>query len=263
MAGGLRGRGPVRRGERLGGVNVRRSVNIHRGSPPARLGRTLIERELGHFPNAGKRWWGRGDRGVPGWRCAWQIAAGGTDHTVPELYFSGAKLGVAIRVGAVAVRCRVDLANASTDPRTIGIAAVGCDPNLSVTSCTGFPRPWRMRRVCSLAIRTPFLSCEKPRGRRLWAGAVNDTFVPLGGFGKAAIFCGISRFTKGVCQAGSIGKAAHRGKIDASRIVGQVYNVPRMCHKSHTRNLAIGTGVSVCWQSDDGLMRRIAGQRDH
>src|SRR5262245_5174124 len=40
-----------------------------------------------------------------------------------------------------------DLANASTDPKTIGIAAVGCDPKLSVTSCTGLPRPWRMRRV--------------------------------------------------------------------------------------------------------------------
>ena len=54
---------------------------------------------------------------------------------------------------------------------------------------------------------------------------MNDTFAPLGGFGNAAIIRGIGRLTNGCEGAGSIGKRTRSGKIDASRVVGQVWNL--------------------------------------
>ena len=210
----------MRRGERLGSMNVTGAIDIHRGSPPAVLGRTLIVASKGHFPNTGKRWWGRRrprcipSGGVPGGRNRLRC---------PRIIRHRCQAGRRDPCrGSCGPLQKKTLRTLALMPLNIGIAMVGCDPKLSVTSCTGFSCPWRMRRVCSRRIGTPFpwraaksLDGTVARRRVPRAGNVDPTLSPHGRFGPAAIFCGIGRFTLRSARSGSIGKRACGGKIDA------------------------------------------------
>jgi hypothetical protein len=114
-----------------------------------------------------------------------------------------------------------DLANASTDPISIGRRPRGSDPNSSVTSCTGLRCPWRIcgacRRHCLAAADHRFASVpsrarsglRSPASVRLvrrmpWAGTVNVTLAPRGGFAVAAIICGTGRSSRGSRARGEV-----------------------------------------------------------
>ena len=204
----------MRRGKRLGSMNVTGAIDIHRGSPPAVLGRTLIVASEGHFPNTGKRWWGRRrPRCIP----AGGVPGGRNRLRCPRIIRHRCKAGRRDPCrGSCGPLQKKTLRTLALMPLNIGIAMVGCDPKLSVTSCTGFSCPWRMRRVCRRANRDsiPLASPEFPdgysgsKGECLGQATLHPTLAPHGGFGPAAIFCGIGRFGVGSKRRGEYRQAA-------------------------------------------------------
>jgi len=178
---------------------------------------------MANLPSTGKRLGTRRPRCIP----AGRLPSGRNRYAVPELYVTGAKPGVAIRVGgSCGPLQKKTLRTLALMPLNIGIAMVGCDPKLSVTSCTGFPCPWRMRRVCrpqfglvnrrvhaassESGLHSPWRAARGLERRVPWAGNVNDTVAPHGGFGPAAIFCGIGRFHLRSQRSGEYRQAGQR-----------------------------------------------------
>lgn len=177
---------------------------------------------MANLPNTGKRLGTRRPRCIEPARPEGQIPAGWNRLRCPRIIRHRCKAGRRDPCrGSCGPLQKKTLRTLALMPLNIGIAMVGCDPNLSVTSCTGFPCPWRMRRVCSLAIGTPF-PWRAARGlkRRVpWAGNVNDTVAPHGRFGPAAIFCGIGRFQLRGQRSGEYRQAGQR-RQDRRKVSG-------------------------------------------